>query len=168
MITDQGDVRHELLVDLSQQAAWDRFTANMTDWWPAAHHIGSAPIQEIVIEPVPGGRWFTRHTDGSETSTGVVRIWEPPARLTLTWQITAAWQFDPDFITTVSLQFTAAGEGRTLVELVHGGFDSYGPGADAMRTTFDSPDAWPATLAAFGATSVPAATTPDASPGAAS
>jgi uncharacterized protein YndB with AHSA1/START domain len=155
VITDQGDIRHEILVDMPPQVAWNRFTGSMTEWWPPAHHIGSAPIHEIVIEPTAGGRWFTRHTDGTETSTGVVRIWEPPTRLVLTWQITVAWKYDEDFVTTVSLQFTDAGDGRTLVELVHSGFEAYGPDADTMRTTFDSPDAWPATLAAFGSAPAP-------------
>ena len=152
VITDQGDVRHELLVDMTPEAAWDRFTTRMTEWWPSEHHIGSAPIQEILVEPKVGGRWYTIHTDGSETSTGVVRTWEPPSRLELTWQITAAWEFDPRFITTVAVQFTDAGDGRTLVELEHRGLEAYGDDADGMRTTFDSPGAWPATLAAFGRT----------------
>jgi hypothetical protein len=149
VITDQGDIRHEILVDMTPQVAWDRFTGRITEWWRKEHHIGSAPIQEIVIEPFVGGRWFTRHTDGSETSTGVVRVWEPPTKLMLTWQLTAAWEYDPDFVTTLALQFTDAGDGRTLVELEHAGFEAYGPDADEMRGTFEAPDAWPGTLAAY-------------------
>jgi uncharacterized protein YndB with AHSA1/START domain len=154
VITDQGTIRHQIVVDLTPTQAWDRFTAHMTDWWPSAHHIGSAPIEEIVIEPLQGGRWYTRHTDGTETSTGVVREWQPPEVLVLTWQITADWKFDPDFVTTVSVRLTAQGDDRTLLELEHAGFEAYGPEADAMRTMFDSPGAWVATLAAYSGVSV--------------
>jgi hypothetical protein len=74
--------RREIVVG-GPERAFDVFTAGMTGWWPAAHRIGAAPIQEIVIEPREGGRWYTRHTDGSETSTGFVDTWDPPARLVL-------------------------------------------------------------------------------------
>src|SRR6476646_6855467 len=71
-------VRREVVVEVGQAAAFEIFTADMTSWWPAHHHIGSAPIQEVVVEPRVGGRWFTRHEDGNDTDTGVVTTWEPP------------------------------------------------------------------------------------------
>ena len=69
-------VRREVVVDCDAQRAFDLFTADMTSWWPKQHHIGSTPIAEIVIEPHPGGRWYTRHEDGSETNTGFVVIYD--------------------------------------------------------------------------------------------
>src|SRR3954464_5146254 len=110
MIETVEAIRREIVVDLPPERAFDLFTANMTAWWPAHHHIGSAPIAEIVVEPRAGGRWYTRHEDGSETSTGAVVAWEPPDRLVLTWQIGADWAFHDDLITTVEVRFTAAGE----------------------------------------------------------
>ena len=85
----------------------------MTDWWPSDHHIGDAPIQEIVIEPFEGGRWYTRHEDGSETSTGFVAAWDPPARVVVTWQIGADWRYDPRLVTTVEVRFVAEAADRT-------------------------------------------------------
>jgi uncharacterized protein YndB with AHSA1/START domain len=149
VIDSNGAVRQHITVGVRPDRAFELFTARMTDWWPSQHHIGSAPISEIIVEPREGGRWYTRHEDGTETSTGYVRTWQPPNRLVLTWQISAEWSFDTALITTVDLTFTATDDGRTLVELVHGGFDNYGPDADRMRRTFDSPDAWPTTLAAY-------------------
>lgn len=153
MIDSSGSIRQQVVVGVEPARAFELFTSRMTDWWPAHHHIGGAPIDKVVIEPHQGGRWFTRHTDGSETSTGYVRAWEPPSRLVLTWQINAEWSFDTALITTVELTFTAQDGEHTLVELVHGDFDNYGPDADRMREQFDSPDAWVATLAAFAARS---------------
>ena len=84
MIQAVESVRREIVVPVSAERAFAVFTADMTSWWPSDHHIGSAPIEEIVIEPHEGGRWYTRHTDGSETSTGHVVAWEPAERLVIT------------------------------------------------------------------------------------
>ncbi|MFI5960274.1 SRPBCC family protein [Cryptosporangium sp. NPDC051539] len=142
-------VRREITVDVGPATAFEIFTADMTSWWPADHHIGAAPIEQIVVEPAPGGRWYTRHTDGSETSTGFVTVWEPPTRLVVTWQIGADWTFDPDLVTSVDVRFHPVGEGRTRVVLEHRGLEAYGAQAEAMRTTFEDPGAWSATLAAY-------------------
>ena len=114
-------IRKEVVVAVDPDRAFEIFTADMTSWWPSAHHIGSAPIETIVVEPHAGGRWYTRHQDGTETATGSVSAWDPPTRLVLTWQVGADWRYHPDLVTTVELRF------------------------------LDSPDAWLATLAAYRA-----------------
>jgi DNA-binding transcriptional ArsR family regulator len=144
-------VRREVVVEVGQAVAFEIFTADMTSWWPARHHIGSAPIQEIVIEPRVGGRWYTHHEDGTETDTGVVTAWEPPGLFAVTWQIGADWKFHPDFVTTVTVHFAADGPDRTRVVLEHSGLDAYGADAAAMRETFEAEGAWTATLAAYAA-----------------
>jgi len=142
-------VRREIVVPVSAERAFAVFTADMTSWWPSEHHIGSAPIEEIVIEPHEGGRWFTRHTDGSETSTGHVVAWEPGERLAVTWQIGADWRYHVDLVTTIEVRFVAEGSDRTRVVLEHRDLDAYGQDAEKMRDTFDQPGAWDATLSAF-------------------
>jgi Activator of Hsp90 ATPase homolog 1-like protein len=142
-------VRREVVVPAGRARAFEVFTAGMTGWWPKDHHIGSAPIEEVVIEPREGGRWYTRHTDGSETSTGYVAAWEPPSRVVVTWQITADWQFDASLITTVEVRFTEDGPERTRVELEHRDLERFGHEAERMRQMFDSPGAWDSTLAAY-------------------
>jgi uncharacterized protein YndB with AHSA1/START domain len=144
-------IRREIVVPATPDRAFAFFTGEMTRWWPKEHHIGSAPIEEIVIEPHEGGRWFTRHTDGSETSTGYVAAWEPPRRVVLTWQISAEWKYDPSLITTVELNFTDTGDGGTRVALEHRDLDRYGPDAEKMHATFNEPGAWDRTLAVYAA-----------------
>ncbi len=151
MIQAVESVRREVVVPVAPGRAFALFTARMTDWWPSHHHIGSAPIEEIVIEPREGGRWFTRHEDGSETSTGVVAAWEPPERLVVTWQIGADWKFHAGLVTTVEVRFVAEGADRTRVQLEHRDLDRYGPDAEKMRETFEQPGAWEGTLEAFAA-----------------
>jgi hypothetical protein len=144
-------IRREVVVPTTQQRAFEVFTQQITGWWPAHHHIGSAAIEEIIIEPREGGRWYTRHRDGTQTSTGFVSTWEPYDRLALTWQIGADWKYDSTLITTVELGFIAEAVDRTRVRLEHRGLENYGPEAPRMRQVFDEPDAWNGTLAAFAA-----------------
>jgi uncharacterized protein YndB with AHSA1/START domain len=149
MIQPIDPIRRETVVPASQQRAFETFTARITDWWPSRHHIGSADIEQVIIEPRAGGRWYTRHVDGTETSTGVVVAWEPPERLVVTWQISADWKFDPSLVTTVEVRFEDEGPDRTRVRLEHRDLDRYGPDAERMHETFDGPGAWEGTLAAF-------------------
>jgi uncharacterized protein YndB with AHSA1/START domain len=151
MIETIEAIRREVVVEVGRERAFELFTADMTSWWPPAHHIGSAPIEQIVIEPRTGGRWYTRHTDGTETYTGVVTAWEPPSRLVVTWQIGADWKYHPDLVTTIEVRFSSDGESRTRVRLEHRDLEAFGADAHAMRGTFEEPGAWSATLAAYAA-----------------
>lgn len=144
-------IRRAIVVGISQARAFTLFTSEMTAWWPAGHHIGSAPIERVVVEPHPGGRWYTRHQDGTETSTGFVTVWDPPARLVLTWQIGADWSYHPDLVTTVEVRFDPETPDRTRVSVEHRDLAAFGADAAAMRKTFDQPDAWAGILAAYGA-----------------
>jgi len=149
MIQAIESIRRSVVVPVAQDKAFEVFTAGMTGWWPSEHHIGSAPIEQIVVEPREGGRWYTRHVDGSETSTGYVSAWEPPERVVVTWQIGADWKYDPRLVTTIEVRFVAEASDRTRVELEHRDLDRYGPEAERMRETFGAPGAWDSTLAAF-------------------
>jgi hypothetical protein len=135
-------VRVSVSVGLDQKRCFEVFTDEMTSWWPAGHHIGEAPIEQVVIEPLVGGRWYTRHTDGSETETGVVTAYDPPNGFTVTWQIGADWAFHDDLVTTIEVRFTPTDDGRTLVELEHRDLEAYGADAAQMQETFEAPDAW--------------------------
>jgi uncharacterized protein YndB with AHSA1/START domain len=151
MIQAIEPIRRDVVVGATQERAFEVFTAGMTSWWPVAHHIGSAPIEEIIIEPREGGRWYTRHEDGTETSTGFVSAWEPPERVVVTWQITADWKNDPTLVTSVEVRFVAEGPDRTRVELEHRDLERYGPEAERMRQVLGQPGAWDKTLEDFAA-----------------
>ena len=149
MIETIEAIRRDVVVDVGPAEAFEIFTAGMTSWWPPAHHIGSAPIEQIIVEAREGGRWYTRHQDGSETSTGFVKVWDPPRRLVITWQIGADWAYHSDLVTEVEVVFRDDGDGRTRVLLEHRGLEAFGANAAAMRETFGAPGAWEATLFAF-------------------
>jgi uncharacterized protein YndB with AHSA1/START domain len=144
-------VRRHVVVRASQEAAFDMFTTGIDRWWPRGHHIGTTELAEVVLEPREGGRWYARHVDGSETSTGYVIDWEPHDRVVLAWQINRDWRYDPALLTRVEVRFVAEAPDRTRVELEHGDLDRFGPAAEKMRDTFEQPGAWDATLEQFAA-----------------
>ena len=137
-------------VGLPVDQAFRVFTEQFTAWWPHQYHIGKAEVAEILLEPQVGGRWFERGVDGSECDWGRVLVWEPPHRVVLEWQISAAWQFDPDVHTEVEVRFVSDGD-RTRVELEHRGLESLGAAAEMTRGIFDSPTGWAGLLDRFGA-----------------
>ena len=75
--------------------------------------------------------------------------WEPPTRLLLAWQITAAWQFDPALVTEVEIRFDARERGITEVNLEHRQLERFGASAASMRATVDSASGWGGLLERF-------------------
>jgi uncharacterized protein YndB with AHSA1/START domain len=136
-VTDPNSVRKALQVEAPQAVAWRVFTEQMGTWWPLeTHKIGKAKAIDAIIEPRVGGRWYERGDDGSTCDWGSVLAWEPPARLMLSWDITADWQYDRDLKTEVELRFMPDGKNATRVELEHRRLDRYGARRDQMLQIF--------------------------------
>lgn len=147
---DPNSVRKQLRVVAPQAVAFRVFTESMGKWWPLAHYkIGRAAAVDAVIEPHVGGRWYERGEDGSTCQWGSVLVWEPPARLVLSWDITADWQYDPALKTEIEVRFIAENPAQTRVELEHRRLDRYGERREQMRRVFDSEGDWGKLLATF-------------------
>ena len=141
-------VRKSVVVNAPPARAFDVFTAKMSAWWPPTHTILKSPFKEAVVEPRAGGRWYHLGEDGSTCETGLVRVWEPPHRLVLVWQLNAEWQYDKDLDTEVELNFVPEGEG-TRVSLEHRYIERMGKSAETARAAVDSPGGWGGLLDAF-------------------
>jgi uncharacterized protein YndB with AHSA1/START domain len=153
-MTDQIDtavVRRTVTVPVSQQRAFEVFTAQLGTWWPKEFSIGEADMADFIVEPRVGGRWYEVGVDGKECDTGRVTAFEPPERLTLAWHLNERFQFDPDpaHASEVDVRFIAEDPTRTRVELEHRGFERHGGGADAVRGVVDSPQGWDYCLELF-------------------
>ena len=143
-------VRKSVLVAAPQAVAWRVFTEKMGAWWPLGYYkIGTARAVDAVIEPGVGGRWYERGEDGSTCSWGSVLAWEPPARLVLSYDISAEWKYDPNLKTEIEVRFIPEGSGRTRVELEHRLLERYGAQRDRMRAIFDHEGDWGKLLDAF-------------------
>jgi uncharacterized protein YndB with AHSA1/START domain len=112
-------IKKELLVEASQATAFKVFSEQMDLWWPRTHHIGKSPMTEQVLEPGPNGRWFSRHEDGSEANIGHVLQWEPYDLLVLAWKINGDFQYDPELLTEVEVQFIPQGPKATTIKFEH-------------------------------------------------
>lgn len=135
--TDANSVRKVVSVQAPQEVAWRVFTEQIGTWWPLENYkIGKAKAIDAIIEPRVSGRWYERGDDGNTCDWGSVLTWEPPARLVLSWDITAEWQYDRNLKTEIELRFIPEGKGATRVELEHRGLDTYGAQRDEMHRIF--------------------------------
>jgi uncharacterized protein YndB with AHSA1/START domain len=144
-------VRKSVVVDAAPARAFEAFTAGLDRWWPKSHTLAASPLRESIIEPFVGGRWYTKHEDGSECVVGHVSVWSPGERLVVSWEINGEWKPDArvEFTSEVEVRFTAEGAGRTRVDLEHRNFERMESGGDTMRQGVDS--GWPAILADYAA-----------------
>jgi len=118
--------------------AFDVFIAQQ--WWPVdTHHLAEPHGTEAVLEPFPGGRWYERAADGTETDWGTVLAWQPPYRLLLTWQVSPRWTFeeDPARASEIEVTFTPEGPHLTRVDFTHRHLERYGAQAGRMRQILD-------------------------------
>ena len=143
-------VLKEIVVEATPKHAFEVFTAGIDGWWPKSHGIGATPIVRSVIEPLVGGRWYTRHEDGSDVVLGHVSVWEPAQRFIVSWEISAQWKPDArvELASEVEVRFVSEAPGRTRVVLEHRNFERMGlePG-ETMRKGVDG--GWPGLLELF-------------------
>jgi len=149
----ESSVRQSVVVEVPIDRAFEVFTADIGSWWPKEHHILEGELAEMVFEPRVGGHVFDRATDGGECRWARVLAWEPPHRVTFSWDISLQWQLesDPARTSEIEVRFVEEAPGRTRVELEHRHLERHGEGWEALRDEMGSPDAWAATLAAFAA-----------------
>jgi uncharacterized protein YndB with AHSA1/START domain len=137
-----------IVVNVPQATAFEVFTNRLDAWWPKGHNIGEAPLVQSIIEPRLGGRWYSKHEDGSETVTGMMKVWEPPQRIVFSWAVNAEWKPDATAGSVVEVRFIAEGASKTRVELEHREFESLGEeGGTRMRNGVDG--GWPGLLKGF-------------------
>jgi uncharacterized protein YndB with AHSA1/START domain len=143
-------VRKEVVVNTSAQRAFDVFTKHLATWWPCdTHKLGAGEVETVVMEPHEGGRLYERGIDASECIWGHVRVWDPPARVVFTWEISAEWQPDSSMDSEVEVRFVAETASRTRVELEHRKLEAFGDRAPEMREAFDGEGAWSGLLVKF-------------------
>jgi len=149
--TTSTSVRHAIVVDASQQRAFDVFTSGIGTWWPPDHHILQCELAEMVFEPRVGGGIVDRGVDGSECRWATVRVLEPPRRVVFSWDINTQWQIetDPARTSEVEVRFIPDGDNRTRVELEHRHLERHGEGWEQIRRAVESDGGWPDTLRRF-------------------
>ena len=102
-------------VDAPIARAFHVFTAEIDTWWDKDKHILEAPLAKMVFEPFVGGNIIHRGTDGSECRWARVLAYEPPSRVSFSWDINIQWQIetDPERASEVEITFTELTPERT-------------------------------------------------------
>jgi uncharacterized protein YndB with AHSA1/START domain len=144
-------IRKSFTVRASQAKAFELFTAGFGRWWPKTHYIGNSPLTDAVVEPRAGGRWYGVHEDGIERPWGQVKVWDPPARLMLDWQISHEYGHDPNLHTDVEVLFTPIGEAETRIDFEHRGLEAFGDSESAVRARTAMDGGWGTILESFKA-----------------
>lgn len=130
-------IRKTIEVKAPIDRAFAVFATRMGDWWHKEHSIARGTTQaDVVIEPREGGRWYEVGADGSEHPWGRVLAWDPPRRLVLAWQLTREFAYDPEFETTVEVNFEER-DGITIVDFEHRDLERMGAGAAAALEGMD-------------------------------
>lgn len=131
-------------VSWAPDAAFRRFTADFSAWWPAyTHSIGGRRVKRVVMEPRVGGAIYEEHHDGTRYMWGTVTSFEPPRLLAFTFHASYA----EEDAQQVEVSFRPEGAG-TRVELVSTGWDTMRD-ATARRSRGGYAIGWPAILARY-------------------
>ena len=149
--TDQTSIRTEIVVDASQDRAFELFTEQFDKIKPREHNMLGVDIAESIFEARPGGRVYDRGVDGTECQWGRVVEYSRPERIVFTWDINPYWQIesDPARSSEVEVRFVAESDKRTRVELVHRHLDRHGDGWEGLRAGVEGDAGWPLYLARF-------------------
>jgi uncharacterized protein YndB with AHSA1/START domain len=140
----------EVVVSWDQQRAFERFTRDISAWWPLrTHSVGEASAESVVMEPRVGGRIVESIRGGKTSVWGTITHWDPPRRVAFTWHpgrpVSTAGH--------VEVVFTAHSSG-TRLQLVHSGWESFGEKARGARKGYSI--GWSGVLALYaGRTSAP-------------
>src|SRR4051812_43976357 len=136
-------IRKSIVVRAPKERAFTVFTEGFNSWWPREHHIGAADLDQAIIEPRVGGRYYERGVDGSECDWGRVLAYEPFDRLVLSWHLQGDWEYDPDPAKSseIEVRFVVEAPDRTRVELAHRHLERHDK-ADDVRKGIDGPGGW--------------------------
>lgn len=139
----RDEVVRSIEVDLGQQQAFRLWHERIELWWPESHRISGSAEARMSLEPHVGGRLLERTTDGREIPWGVVRVWDPPRRISHTFFPAA----DPDAPSIVEVRFEPLGPRRTGVYVRHRRGDLRAERWEGALARFES--GWGRVLAAF-------------------
>ncbi|MEV6417490.1 SRPBCC domain-containing protein [Kribbella sp. NPDC051718] len=118
-----------VVVQTTQERAFDLFTKHLGAWWPLkSHSIGEDKATTVELEGAVGGRIVEYGEDGPLGYWGTVSDWDPPNSLSFTWHPGS----DPKQAGSITVSFTPLDDG-TAVELVHSGWERRPDGAEARE-----------------------------------
>jgi len=144
-------VRVSVEIALDPQAAFERFTRGMMQWWPKDYSWSGEVLEDITIDPVQGGLCTERGPFGFRCDFGRVLVVEPGESIIFTWQISSRREPipDPSKAGKVAVSFVSTKDNQTTVTLTHSDFANYGEGFESYRDAMASDYGWPLLMQRF-------------------
>jgi uncharacterized protein YndB with AHSA1/START domain len=127
-------VRRSVKVARNREDAFRVFTEEIGTWWPVeTHSIGKEgrPADTAFLEGREGGRFYEITGEGT-AHWGRVLVWEPPARIVISWELKPERP-----ATEIEVRFTEERDG-TRVDLEHRGFERLGDQAADVAASYHS------------------------------
>jgi uncharacterized protein YndB with AHSA1/START domain len=110
-------VRQSVVVRSDRPHTFGTFVRTIGVWWPVTpFSAGRDQVRDVTFEQRAGGRVYETWQDGTEVDWGEVRVWEPPERFVMTWNMTSV-------VTEVELTFAVLGPALTRVSVEHRGWE---------------------------------------------
>jgi uncharacterized protein YndB with AHSA1/START domain len=134
-MTEQAvGVQASVTVPLDTERAFEMFVDRFQDWWPSDGSHSLTDARAFLLEPEPEGRWGEEDPHGNFHPWGRVLAVDRPRQILLAWQLSPAFEYDPDRArqTEVEVTFEPVGDG-TKVTLEHRGFEVWGEPGEEMR-----------------------------------
>lgn len=142
-------IRITIVVNASQDKAFQGFFLRMNDWSPKEHSLSGSRRATLEVEPRTGGRWIETGENGVQCTWGQVVDWEPPRRALLLWQIGSDFSYNPDIRSEIEVKFEEIAPGQTRVDFEHRSIEQLGLNADEARAALAGDDGWGGSLAAY-------------------
>ena len=120
-------------------AAYQLFSMGMGSWWPLetrsiSIHSTGMPAKALETDPVAGGAIIEIASDDTRHVWGSFADCDQPNSLAINFHMGQP----QDHATYLTVSFLEMNAHRTLVKLVHGGWDCYGAIAAMMRDGYDT------------------------------
>ena len=123
-------VRKSVTVPVAPERAFELFTSEIASWWPlATHSVGLERARGVSCGTSVGDQLVETLSDGTTAVWGSVLESDPPHRIVLSWHAGRS----ADDATRLELTFTASGDGGTIVELTHSGWERWADGEAQAR-----------------------------------
>jgi uncharacterized protein YciI/uncharacterized protein YndB with AHSA1/START domain len=141
-------IRRQILVEADPAVAFEVFTAGLGRWWPVAELSVHGEGGSVSFDGAfAGGQIVERSAAGETAVWGTVTRWEPPDAVAFTWHPgQPAEQASQVEITFAAAEPAGDGTARTLVAVVHTGWEAFADPA-AARAEYDH--GWPLVLGRY-------------------
>lgn len=143
-------ISKQIKVDLVPREAYQKFIAELNEWWPKEYTWSQNTFHEISVDLRKDGLCSEIGPFGFRCDWGRVTDFEEGVFIEMKWQIGKNREPvpNPDRASDIIIEFAEDDEGTTVI-LQHFNFGNYGEGSEEYRNSMDSSQGWDYILKCF-------------------